>query len=183
LVGELFATAKRNQPSIIFFDQLDAICSRKDSTSVQIIKEILIHMAGLRSDNCGVFVLGATSTPWELDVNLLKNFQQKIHLGLPNLQARMNMVQIGTRNMAYRMTPEDWTKIGEMSDGYSGSDISGVLQDALHQPIREVQSADHFKKVICSPSFSLDFQVSYKIRSLLPVANFSPLVRQVTEGL
>jgi vacuolar protein-sorting-associated protein 4 len=51
-------------------------------------------------------------------------------------------------NTPCTLTQKDYKQLAEMTDGYSGSDISVLVRDALMQPIRKVQNATHFKKVI-----------------------------------
>jgi vacuolar protein-sorting-associated protein 4 len=70
-VRTLFELARDNQPSIIFIDEVDALCgsrSENESESARRIKtEFLVQMQGVGSDNNGVLVLGATNIPWTLD--------------------------------------------------------------------------------------------------------------------
>ena len=71
LVKTLFLTARENKPSIIFIDEVDALCgsrSENESESARRIKtEFLVQMQGVGVDNKGVLVLGATNIPWVLD--------------------------------------------------------------------------------------------------------------------
>ena len=71
LVKTLFELARDNQPSIIFIDEVDALCgsrSENESESARRIKtEFLVQMQGVGNDNNGVLVLGATNIPWTLD--------------------------------------------------------------------------------------------------------------------
>ncbi len=71
LVKTLFELARENQPSIIFIDEVDALCgsrSENESESARRIKtEFLVQMQGVGNDNNGVLVLGATNIPWTLD--------------------------------------------------------------------------------------------------------------------
>ena len=71
LVKTLFSTARDNKPSIIFIDEVDALCgsrSENESESARRIKtEFLVQMQGVGVDNKGVLVLGATNIPWVLD--------------------------------------------------------------------------------------------------------------------
>ena len=71
LVKTLFQLARENQPSIIFIDEVDALCgsrSENESESARRIKtEFLVQMQGVGNDNKGILVLGATNIPWTLD--------------------------------------------------------------------------------------------------------------------
>lgn len=57
---------------------------------------------------------------------------------------------------------EDFVMLGKKTEGYSGADISIIVRDGLMQPVRRVQSATHFKKVL-GAAFSVSFQFQNKI--------------------
>jgi len=57
------------------------------------------------------------------------------------------MFEISVGTTPCELTGADYRKLGELSEGYSGSDISIAVQDALMQPVRKIQTATHYKKV------------------------------------
>jgi len=151
LVKQLFEMARENKPSIIFIDEIDSLCgSRGDGESEasrRIKTEFLVQMNGVGNDQSGVLVLGATNIPWALDSAIRRRFEKRIYIPLPELNARMKMFQLHLGTTPHQLTPKDYKKLAEKTDGYSGSDIAIVVRDSLMQPIRKVQSATHFKKV------------------------------------
>ena len=68
---------------------------------------------------------------------------------------RMRMFELAVGDTKCEMTQNDYKTLAQMSDGYSGSDISIAVQDALMQPVRKIQTATHYKKVsdTCSTSY------------------------------
>lgn len=76
------------------------------------------------------------------------SFEKRIYIPLPEAPARAQMFKLHLGTTPHRLTPENFKKLGEMTEGYSGSDISIIVRDAMMQPIRIVQTATHFKKVI-----------------------------------
>lgn len=78
LVKTLFQLARENQPSIIFIDEVDALCSARsdnESESARRIKtEFLVQMQGVGNDNNGILVLGATNIPWTLDAAIRRRY-------------------------------------------------------------------------------------------------------------
>ena len=82
LVKRLFKLARDNQPSIIFIDEVDALCgshSEDESESVTRTKtEFLVQMQGVGSDNNRVFLLGATNSPWTLDAAIRRGSVDKV---------------------------------------------------------------------------------------------------------
>uniref|UniRef100_A0A182IA16 vesicle-fusing ATPase n=1 Tax=Anopheles arabiensis TaxID=7173 RepID=A0A182IA16_ANOAR len=151
LVKNLFELARAHKPSIVFIDEVDSLCSARsdnESESARRIKtEFLVQMQGVGSDNDGVLVLGATNTPWILDSAIRRRFEKRIYIPLPDEHARLVMFKIHLGNTAHTLTEDNLRTLASKTDGFSGSDISIVVRDALMQPVRKVQTATHFKKV------------------------------------
>lgn len=152
LVKQLFTMARENKPSIIFIDEVDALCGPRgegESEALRRIKtELLVQMNGVGNDASGVLVLGATNIPWQLDAAIRRRFEKRIYIALPDAQARTAMFEINLGNdVQCECTPQDFKLLGEMTEGYSGHDVAVVVRDALMQPIRKIQQATHFKPV------------------------------------
>ncbi|XP_021373770.1 vacuolar protein sorting-associated protein 4A-like isoform X2 [Mizuhopecten yessoensis] len=151
LVKTLFQQAREHKPSIIFIDEVDALCSSRgegESESSRRIKtEFLVQMQGVGNDNDGVLVLGATNIPWVLDSAIRRRFEKRIYIPLPEAPARMAMFKLHLGATPHNIQEHEFKQLGERSDGYSGADISIVVRDALMQPVRKVQTATHFRRV------------------------------------
>ncbi|KAK5662211.1 hypothetical protein OQA88_8116 [Cercophora sp. LCS_1] len=152
LVKQLFAMARENKPSIIFIDEIDALCGPRgegeSEASRRIKTEMLVQMDGVGKDSKGVLILGATNIPWQLDAAIRRRFQRRVHISLPDLAARTTMFKLAVGDTKTALKPEDFRELAKTAEGYSGSDISIVVQDALMQPVRKIQQATHFKKVM-----------------------------------
>uniref|UniRef100_A0A7E4V508 AAA domain-containing protein n=1 Tax=Panagrellus redivivus TaxID=6233 RepID=A0A7E4V508_PANRE len=151
LVKQLFEVARNNKPSIIFIDEIDSLCSSRsdnESESARRIKtEFLVQMQGVGNDSDGILVLGATNIPWVLDSAIRRRFEKRIYIALPEENARKDMLRLHLGTTPNSLTDADIRELAKMTDGYSGSDISMVVRDALMQPIRKVQNATHFKRI------------------------------------
>jgi len=151
LVKQLFNLARENKPSIIFIDEIDALCGPRgegeSEASRRIKTELLVQMDGVGRDSKGVLILGATNIPWQLDAAIRRRFQRRVHISLPDLPARMKMFELAVGSTPCELKAEDFRTLGKLSEGYSGSDISIAVQDALMQPVRKIQTATHYKKV------------------------------------
>lgn len=151
LVKQLFNMARENKPSIIFIDEVDALCGPRgegeSEASRRIKTELLVQMDGVGRDSKGVLILGATNIPWQLDAAIRRRFQRRVHISLPDLAGRMRMFEMSVGTTPCDLKPADFRTLGQMSEGYSGSDISIAVQDALMQPVRKIQTATHYKKV------------------------------------
>lgn len=151
LVKQLFTMARENKPSIIFIDEVDALCGPRgegeSEASRRIKTELLVQMNGVGNDTGGVLVLGATNIPWQLDAAVRRRFERRIYIALPDVEARKRMFELNIGTVACECTQQDLRVLAEMTDGYSGHDIAVVVRDALMQPIRKIQQATHFKTV------------------------------------
>lgn len=153
---QLFNMARENKPSIIFIDEVDALCGPRgegeSEASRRIKTELLVQMDGVGRDSKGVLILGATNIPWQLDAAIRRRFQRRVHISLPDLPGRMRMFEMSVGTTPCDLKPEDFKTLGHLSEGYSGSDISIAVQDALMQPVRKIQTATHYKKVTNFPT-------------------------------
>lgn len=151
LVRNLFEMARESKPSIIFIDEIDSLCSSRsdsESESARRIKtEFLVQMNGVGNDTDGILVLAATNIPWALDAAIRRRFEKRIYIPLPEPPARAKMFQIHLGKTPHKLTAENLKQLGDMTEGYSGSDVSIIVRDAMMQPVRAVQTATHFKKV------------------------------------
>ena len=149
---QLFNLARENKPSIIFIDEIDALCGPRgegeSEASRRIKTELLVQMDGVGRDSKGVLILGATNIPWQLDAAIRRRFQRRVHISLPDQPARMKMFEISVGTTPCELKGDDYKTLSKLSEGYSGSDIAIAVQDALMQPVRKIQTATHYKKVM-----------------------------------
>eukprot|EP00743_Colponemidia_sp_Colp-15_P001176 GILK01001291.1.p1 GENE.GILK01001291.1~~GILK01001291.1.p1 ORF type:complete len:463 (-),score=74.89 GILK01001291.1:211-1527(-) len=151
LVRQLFEMARASKPAIIFIDEVDSLCgsrSEGESDSARRIKtEFLVQMQGVGHGDDGVLVLGATNVPWELDAAIRRRFERRIYIPLPEVNARSTMFSLSIGDTPNNLTPEDFRTLAERTEGYSGSDITVLVQNALFEPVRKCQNAVKFRKV------------------------------------
>lgn len=150
LVRCLFEMARETKPSIIFIDEIDSLCSARgdneSEASRRIKTEFLVQMNGVGNDQDGVLVLGATNIPWDLDPAMRRRFEKRIYIPLPDFNARARIFEIHIGDTPCEISKENYKQLAQLTEGYSGSDISIVVRDALMQPIRKVQTSTHFRK-------------------------------------
>ena len=148
LVKNLFEMARKRKPAIVFIDEIDSLCGARgegESESSRRIKtEFLVQMQGVGHSHDGILVLGATNTPWSLDPAMRRRFEKRIYIALPEAEARARMFNIHLGGMSNTLKDTDFDRLGELSNGYSGSDISVVVREALMEPVRECQRARFF---------------------------------------
>ncbi|KAK0382667.1 hypothetical protein NLU13_9973 [Sarocladium strictum] len=174
LVKTLFNMARENKPSVIFIDEIDALCGTRgegeSEASRRIKTEFLVQMDGVGNDSKGVLVLGATNIPWQLDSAIRRRFQRKVHIGLPDAAGRATMFKLAIGDTDTGLKPSDYNVLASKSEGFSGSDIANVVQLALMRPVRKIIQSTHFKPVMvdgkrmltpCSPGDPEGIEMTY----------------------
>lgn len=169
LVRSLFELARKNKPAVIFIDEIDSLISSRsegeNEATRRIKTELLVQMQGVGKDDDGILVLGATNIPWDLDPAVRRRFQKRIYIPLPDEAARYAMFKLNLKDTPNSLSDDDIKDLAALTEGYSGSDIATLTQDAIFEPIRRCQSAKFFRKdgkffVPCSPSDDCAFRMS-----------------------
>ena len=150
-VRALFDLARQNKPAVIFLDEIDSLLSARgdgeNESSRRVKTEFLVQMQGVGKDDEGILVLGATNIPWDLDPAVRRRFQKKIYINLPELEGRYRMFELNIGSTPNNITEEDLNELAEITEGYSGSDIATLTQEAVYEPLRKCQACRYFKKV------------------------------------
>jgi vacuolar protein-sorting-associated protein 4 len=148
MVRQLFETAEKLKPSVIFFDEVDSLASTRSKneseTARRIKTELLVQMQGL-SDKEGIVVVAATNVPWELDPAIRRRFERRIFVPLPDCEARKKILYNSISNTPHNLVNSDFAEIASKCENYSGADMSCMIKYALLEPIRRLQAATHFK--------------------------------------
>ncbi|XP_076656723.1 spastin isoform X2 [Halictus rubicundus] len=143
LVRALFAIARELQPSVIFIDEVDSLLSeRKDNeheASRRLKTEFLVEFDGLPCNpEERVLVMAATNRPQELDEAALRRFTKRVYVTLPNLRTRIILLKRLLAKHNDPLAPEELKDMALLTEGYSGSDLTGLAKDAALGPIREL---------------------------------------------
>ncbi|KAI1149714.1 P-loop containing nucleoside triphosphate hydrolase protein [Nemania diffusa] len=161
LVRALFALAKVMAPSIIFVDEIDSLLSQRsgsgDHESTRRIKtEFLIQWSDLqraaagrdsprgakdRGDANRVLVLAATNLPWAIDEAARRRFVRRQYIPLPEPETRSAQFKTLLGQQKHNLTDADILKLVDLTDGFSGSDITALAKDAAMGPLRSLGEA------------------------------------------
>jgi len=152
-VREIFRRAKQVAPAIIFFDEIDALASRRGIYSgmnvENVVSQILTAMSGLE-DMHNVVVIAATNRPDMIDPALLRpgRFDRQILVPVPDLKARLHILKIHTRNMPLKTV--DLKKLAKGTEGYTGADLEALVREAGMSALRKDMKA----KIVTKADFA-----------------------------
>lgn len=141
LVRALFEMARERAPSVIFFDEIDALLSSgaSNESSRRLLTQFLIEFDGVKSDaESSVFVMGATNRPEALDEGVRRRLTKRIYIPLPCIRARLALITSLLGGVKHQLTESDCERVARVLEGYSGSDITAVVKDAAMEPLREL---------------------------------------------
>jgi transitional endoplasmic reticulum ATPase len=139
---KIFQEAEKNAPSIIFIDEIDAIAPKREEVTGEVerrvVSQLLTMMDGLKSRG-QVIVIGATNRPDSLDPALRRpgRFDREIEIGVPNQKARLEILQIHTRNMPLAKDV-NLKELAEKTYGYVGADLEMLAKEAAMHALRRV---------------------------------------------
>ena len=136
-VRDLFKKAKKNLPSILFIDEIDAVGRQRGAgiggshdEREQTLNQILVELDGFEP-NIGLIVIAATNRPDILDPALLRpgRFDRKVILNLPDIKQREDILKIHIKNKPLKINV-DIKNIAERTPGFSGADLESLLNEA-----------------------------------------------------
>lgn len=138
---ELFESARRNRPCVLFFDEVDALgASRADMRhhgARQLINQFLSEMDGVKASNEGVLILAATNAPWHLDSAFRRpgRFDRILFVPPPDAAARAGILRL----LCHGKPSEDidFEALGKKTDHFSGADLKAVVDVAIEHKLRE----------------------------------------------
>lgn len=147
-VRDLFEEAKKNEPCIVFIDEIDAVARRRGSgmggghdEREQTLNQMLVEMDGF-SDNEGIIVMAATNRVDILDPAIMRpgRFDRKVFVGRPDVSGREEILNVHAKNK--RLSDDvDLKQIAQTTAGFTGADLENLLNEAA---IRTAKENRHF---------------------------------------
>jgi cell division protease FtsH len=163
-VRDAFSVAKKNQPSILFIDEIDAIGKVRGTGFTggheereQTLNQILVEMDGFEKGT-RVVVIGATNRPDVLDPALLRpgRFDRKIILDFPDIKAREEILKIHLRDK--KVGKINLRQVAERTAGFSGADLANLCNEAAilaarrnKEFIEQEDLLDSIEKILLGP--------------------------------
>lgn len=136
----LFHMAARRAPSIIFFDEIESLTSKRDrstdhESSKRFKNELLQLLDGMEHSLSGVFVLASTNLPWDIDEAFLRRFEKKLLVQLPSTAERSSLITrlIGS---TISLTPRLLEQLVKLSEHFTGDEIRLACKEISMQRMR-----------------------------------------------
>src|SRR3984893_4772251 len=142
---EVFEEAARRAPAILFIDEIDAVAPKRAEVTGEVEKRVVAQLLSLMDGFVSrgqVVVIGATNIPEVLDPALRRpgRFDREIEIGVPNTQARLQILKIHSRAMP--LGPDvDLQEIAEHSHGFVGADLEALCQEVGMIALRRFPSS------------------------------------------
>jgi SpoVK/Ycf46/Vps4 family AAA+-type ATPase len=136
----VFERARRSAPSVLFFDEVDALGSSRAemhaSGGRHLINQFLSELDGVEGDNTGVLVLAATNAPWYVDSAFRRpgRFDEILFVPPPDQEARAAILRVLCAGKP--VEPVDYDHLAARTDGLSGADLAAVVERAVEDKLR-----------------------------------------------
>ncbi|XP_066240956.1 ATPase family gene 2 protein homolog A isoform X1 [Saccopteryx leptura] len=145
---QIFAEATLRHPSIIFIDELDALCPKREGAQNEVEKRVvaslLTLMDGVGSEGSEgqVLVIGATNRPHALDAALRRpgRFDREIEIGVPNAQDRLDILRKLLQRVPHELTEAELLELANSAHGYVGADLKALCNESGLYALRRVLS-------------------------------------------
>ncbi|KAI5207903.1 AAA-domain-containing protein [Aureobasidium subglaciale] len=155
----LFEEARKTQPSIIFFDEIDGLAPVRSSKQEQIHASIVATLLALMDGMDGrgqVVVIGATNRPDSVDPALRRpgRFDREFYFPLPNVKARRAILDIHTKGWEPPLKPEFKDQLATLTKGYGGADLRSLCTEAALNAVQGTfpQIYSSKKKLLVDPT-------------------------------
>lgn len=175
-IRKIFEKARQVSPCVIFFDEIDAIASKRSGVeggtrvTENVLNQLLAEMDGIETLS-NVVVIGATNRPDILDPAIVRpgRFDRIVYVPIPTEEGRLQIFEIHAKNMPIQNKKELIAKLANKTEGYTGADIENLCREAGMLALREnIEATEvtekHFDKAMDKvlPSVSKSDEERYK---------------------
>ncbi len=140
VLHEKFTEARNSTPSVLFFDEIDAIGGNRnkiDNNYRSLVNQFLIELDGLENSNKDILIIGATNLPWEVDSALRRpgRLSKVVFVAPPDTEARKRIFEINLQKKPKDKI--DYKKLAELTPHFSCVDIVHVVDKASDKAFKE----------------------------------------------
>lgn len=178
IITSIFGAARERSPSILFFDEMDAVAFSRggdmDEASRRVLSTLLTELSGFDAENDDIMFIGATNAPWDLDPAILSRMERTIYVPLPDEATVKRILELNTEREGVAIEA-DLDALAErcVSNNFSGREVKNLAQEAVRrmvqeqnprleslseQPVEEVQDYDLQTRPLAEQDFEQAFQ-------------------------
>ena len=146
-VAEVFGNARKNAPTVLFFDEIDAIAKKRSGESLdevgqRVLSELLQQIDGASKSKATVMVVGATNRPDQIDSAMLRpgRLDKIVYMHLPDPEARKAILKVSMRDLQAKgaVAPDvDYDLIARKTERFSGADVKNIVTEAKRLAAKE----------------------------------------------
>ena len=150
-LGYKFNLAREHSPCVLFFDEIDALGSKRNdlrqSAGKNTINQFLNELDGITSDNDGLLILGATNSPWHMDGAFLRpgRFDRIIFVPPPDFEAREKIIEIQLQGKPIEKI--DYGKVAKNTEEFSGADIKLLVDLVIEDKLKSSMKTGNIEKI------------------------------------
>jgi SpoVK/Ycf46/Vps4 family AAA+-type ATPase len=172
---EIFETARRNTPCVLFLDEIDALGQKRSHlrhhAGRNVVNQLLAEMDGASGENEGLFVLAATNHPWDVDTALRRpgRLDRMVLVLPPDDEARETIIDLNLRDRPVEGV--NTRKLAQRTDRFSGADIAAMCESAAELAMEDSIATGETRAIHqrdldraakqAQPSTTAWFQVAY----------------------
>ena len=179
-IAELFEKARAMQPSIIFFDEFEALGNDRTASAhaheVSTVAQLLTEMDGMGTKDQKILLLAATNEPWSIDPALRREgrFGDTLFIPPPDEESRRSILQIHMKDRP--MEKMNWEELAKLTEHFSGADIKGVCESATDIPLKEYFKTKKQRAITMN-----DFQIAKEKTNSIVIPWFKKAEKVVKE--
>ncbi|MDY6765855.1 MAG: ATP-binding protein [Candidatus Nanohaloarchaea archaeon] len=178
IISTIFESARERSPSIVFFDELDAVAFSRggemDEASRRVLSTLLTELSGFDAENEELMFIGATNAPWDLDPAVLSRMERTIAVPLPDQQTAERILELNTAEDGVAVDADLSSIAGRcVEQNFSGREVKNLATDAVRrmidrenpdldrlseQPVEEVQDYDLDTRPLTAGDFEAAFE-------------------------
>jgi len=147
-VKSLFEIVKHNKPCILFLDELESLCARREeSTHTKTVQQFLVQLDGISQSGSmeGVFLMGCTNMPWQLDEAMLRRLEKRIYVPLPLEEEREALLRFYLTKNECTIKDKEFGELARRTAHFSAADIHQLAKTAAMLPIDVMRCAEAFE--------------------------------------
>ena len=143
----LFEIAASNAPSVIIFDEADAICGARKSGSNDGAQRLINELLACVTKYSKVVVIAITNLPWALDVGFVRRFPKTIHVGLPSEKERRDIIWIALKRLPHNLSQANVIEAASQADGFTGDAIQRCVGSAAEAMAMKLRGVTRFQAI------------------------------------